>query len=76
MPRRIGMYDHINKESPLEITVDIEDLAKRIEAMNYGTHRLLSALVRIRRKDTETESFPECRMLTDGIEELLNRGGF
>ena len=70
------MYDHLNKDDKLEISLDIEELAKKIETMNYGTHRLLSALVRVRRNDTRIDSASECKMLTDGIEELLDRGGF
>ncbi len=76
MPRCVGIYDHMNKTDKLKLELSIEELAGRLERMNYGTQRLLSALVKLRREDREINAEPLCKMLTNGIEELLNKGGF
>jgi len=52
----------------------MEELAKKLESTDHGTHRLLSALVRMRRKNHASENNPNRKMLTDGIEKLLNHG--
>jgi hypothetical protein len=76
MPAEMGVYDHMNAEDPVVSELTIDELARKLEKMNYGTHRLLSALVRLRRASPETERHPYCRMLTDAIENALNKGGF
>jgi hypothetical protein len=75
MSRKIGEYDHLNEDSRLELSVDMDELAKKIEKMNYGTHRFLSALVRARRKSDKCHSLDRDE-LADGIEALLNKGLF
>lgn len=71
---KMGTYDHI--EDSVEMRLSMDDLARELERLNYGTHRLLSALVRVRRSDPETEGCPPCRMLTDAIALALDEGGF
>lgn len=41
-------YKHLNETSKFQIDVDIEEVATIILSMNYGMHRLLSALARQR----------------------------
>ncbi len=76
MPSGIGSYDHINEESKLEVALNIEEVAQKIHDLNYGDHRLLSAMVRIRRNDRGKCTSDNALMLTNGIEELLNKGGY
>ena len=78
----LGMYDHMNKHDGVTVSSSIEDIARQIEHMNYGTHRLLSALVRARR-ESAAKAFPndpelqqKRAALADEIEKLLNKGLF
>jgi hypothetical protein len=68
----IDSYRHLNygnyPQSKLEISIDIEELAKKIIEMNYGVHRLLSAIVR-QRLEKKTDD-----KLATGIFNLLNKG--
>lgn len=44
----IDRYKHLN-DGPLEIPgLGIEEIAVAVEKANYGTHRMLSAIVRLR----------------------------
>jgi hypothetical protein len=43
------IYDHLDEGDPFTVVLDVEALAKRIEEMNYGTVRLLGALLRVRK---------------------------
>ena len=81
----IDDYNHLNKDLPYTINISVEDIAKNFINMNYGTHRLLSALVHelrnrheIRKLKFEEESGikhpTEKSPLADGIEKLLNQG--
>ena len=50
---KIDYYKGLNEDSKLTIELSIETVAKEICAMNYGAHRLLSAMVHeLRRKNT------------------------
>jgi hypothetical protein len=73
-------YDHLNIDDPLRLTVDMDDLARRVVAMNYGTVRFLAALVRARRESRKFHVIctanGEVDQLADGIEALLERGLF
>lgn len=71
-----SQYDHLNDEDPLKLTVDMDDLARRIVTMNYGTVRCLAALVRARRESPRCYNHDEGDDLADGIEALLERGLF
>lgn len=80
---KLDSYKDLNKNGELIIKIDIEDLVKKLTTMNYGVHRVLSALVHeLRaRQDVLNEYFreqydspPERSELADGIEELLNKG--
>lgn len=67
---RPDQYRHLNEVSVDGVIIGVEDTARQIDALNYGTHRFLSAIIRIRRKKYETDD------LADGLEALLNRGCF
>lgn len=69
MPRA-DQYRHLNDVEGDGVRIGIEAIARQVDALNYGTHRLLSAIVRVRR---ETRANDE---LANGIEALLNRGLF
>lgn len=45
---KIDTYKHLNKDSKFCIELDIEDVATKIVSMNYGVHRLLSAIAQQR----------------------------
>lgn len=76
MERKIGDYDHQNKADKLKVSLNLKQVARTVEQMNYGTHRFLSALVKIRRTKRYREENPHAKMLTDSIEAALNKGGF
>lgn len=62
-------YKHMN-ESGDGATIGIESIARQIDALNYGSHRMLSAIARVRlarRQDDE---------LGLGIKKLLDDGAF
>jgi hypothetical protein len=68
---RPGMYDHLDQTDPPTITLSMEELARKIEGMNYGTHRFLSALIRARK-----ERYPNDPGLWKPLEDMLNAGFF
>lgn len=43
-------YKHLDKDSKLEVRVELQDVVKKIVSMNYGVQRFLSHLVDERRK--------------------------
>jgi hypothetical protein len=43
------IYDHLDEGDPFTVVLDVDALANRIEEMNYGTVRLLGALLRVRK---------------------------
>lgn len=71
---KVGIYDRLNESSSLDIELDINDIAKQFVSMNYGTHRLLSAIVRAR--DNRGIAWQRPDELADGIRDLLNAGLF
>lgn len=82
----VGSYDHLDKRSPIQITLSMEKLAELVENSNYGVHRFLSALIRLRKKKLEirTKNYQEKEYgfepypdrLMNEIERLLNEGEF
>ena len=66
---RMGDYDAELPEDMFSIRVPMGELAETIVGLNYGTHRLLSSLVRARRKLVHPED-----ELAQHIEDLLNEG--
>jgi len=78
--RRIDFYKHLDADTPLTITLSMDQIARDCVALNYGAHRLLSALVHaLRDRDAALSAKYEMKtdsQLADGIEELLNRGLF
>ena len=73
MPRRYGTYDHLNEDNPVHLSIEMDALAEKIDAMNYGAVRFLAAFVRSRRK---TAKYSEAIELADRIEQILNEGLF
>jgi len=76
----IDSYKHLNKNSKVTIQrdkiivkIDIEDIAGELLDMNYGVHRLLSALVR-QRKEKKDREFNFYNSILPEIENLLNKG--
>lgn len=81
MPR-IDSYKHLDKDTAMVVTMPMEQIARECVRLNYGAHRLLSALVHALR-DANSEyaerhpsAEPEPSGLADGIEALLNKGLF
>lgn len=80
----LNSYKHLNECTPLKVIYPMEQLVKDICDLNYGSHRLLSALVdelreRARKQDAKfTAKWPDHKAegspLADGIEVLLNKG--
>lgn len=80
--RRIGMYDHLNSDL-VQLPISMDSLARIIATENYGLHRFLSAIVRIRRgvdedfKRKHPHAPPdEHTLLTEAIAEALEKGGY
>ena len=67
----IDTYKHLNESDG--VLTGIEEIANQVVKLNYGTHRMLSALVRARRKVGKSHERDE---LADEIEALLKRGLF
>lgn len=66
MRRRFDEYKHLNGTDKFAVELDIEEIAARIVAMNYGTHRLLCALVRkLEIVDAEDEIAKRLRQIID-----------
>lgn len=65
---KMDMYKHLNDRDG--VVVGIEEIAVQVEKMNYGTHRMLSALVRARRANHPKDE------LADALQALLERGFF
>jgi hypothetical protein len=82
---KTGTYDHLNETGKLVIEIDIPELAKMVDRMNYGTHRFLSALIPILRERNEKmneimrKDYPDYEqpcLLADGIQALLDNDLF
>jgi hypothetical protein len=66
---KLGSYDHLNLGEVAPF--DMEQTARLVESLNYGAHRFLSALVRIREQNRSGDD-----RLTAGIRRLLDEGGY
>ncbi len=64
---RPDFYEHLNKAGDGVVST-IEESAAQIDELNYGTHRFLSAIIRLRRAKHQTDD------LADALEEVLHRG--
>jgi hypothetical protein len=85
---KIDTYKHLDKDTSMSIVLPMEQIAKSCVALNYGAHRLLSALVHeLRAENEKLEKKWQDRNprepvsadfknspLADGIEKLLNDG--
>lgn len=82
-------YKHLDKDDKIEIKLDLSDLARMVNDMNYGTQRFLSHLLDVRREalkavieEYQQRSLPDIAEnvrlegdpLADGIEALLKQG--
>lgn len=92
MSRGIDAYKHLDADTAMTLTLSMTQIAESCVALNYGTHRLLSALVHaIRAREKAyleqwardhpgfkgvTPYSSESSELADGIEALLNKGLF
>jgi hypothetical protein len=51
---QIDFYKHLDKDTAMTVTLPMEQIARDCVALNYGAHRLLSALVHeLRAKNTK-----------------------
>jgi hypothetical protein len=82
MPK-LGFYDGLNGDSmwdPKFNRITIDDIVKSVDEANYGTHRFLTALVRLRKEklaQAHAEGYDwEKDKLMEGIEKLLNDGNY
>ena len=76
--RGVGGYDNLNESNPIElksglVIKDLDALASSIIEANYGTHRILSALIRARQKSKKFIDVQPDKLL-EGLKELLNSG--
>ena len=80
--RTIDTYKHLDNDTAMKVTLPMEQIARECVQLNYGAHRLLSALVHaLREANNEYAAkhpygHPEPSHLADGIEALLNKGLF
>ena len=70
----VGEYDNLNKSQPIEIgdgvvITDLDAFADKIVEANYGVHRLLSAIIRARKRSGRYEEFPD--KLGEALTKLL-----
>ena len=66
----IGEYDHLNTTDAISYNVDIDRLANAVVTSNYGTHRMLSAMVR------EANRINKKGPMMEAIEKMLEEGMF
>jgi hypothetical protein len=66
----VGSYDHLNKDTPIKVNIDIDVVARAAVESNYGIHRLLSALVR------QATVVGKRGELIESIERMLNNGAY
>lgn len=71
-----GTYKHLDAIEPLEVSFTMADLAARVDQLNYGTHRMLSELVLLRRARYEKSRYRGDKEMADALEAILNRGLF
>jgi hypothetical protein len=80
--RKIDSYKHLDKDTAMTLTLPMEQIASECVRLNYGAHRLLSAMVHALREANNEYAAehpnvpPEPSELADGIEALLNKGLF
>jgi hypothetical protein len=84
----MDFYKHLDEDSKLTMELSMREIAQKVNSLNYGTQRLLSAMVHVLREQMEKnhkewlatygdlKGFPQTSHLADGIEELLNKGYF
>lgn len=73
MPPTADTYKHLNESDG--VLIGIEEIAKQVVKLNYGTHRMLSAIIRARRENpSSVYAAPD--ELADELEALLKRGLF
>ncbi|MBU1046637.1 hypothetical protein KKH36_02555 [Patescibacteria group bacterium] len=65
----VGKYNHLNKDDKFTVGIDLEEVVRQIVKKNYGTHRLLSSLVKVL-----DEKRGHGDPLSDGIRRLLDEG--
>ena len=80
----IDTYKGLDETTPMVVTLPMEMIARECVSLNYGAHRLLSAMVHALRERNAREAaryeknYPGCTYggseLADGIEALLNSG--
>jgi hypothetical protein len=66
----IDQYNDLNKKK-VAFNMDFEEIVQLLVRQNYGTHRILSAIIHERRK---LNYMPNPDVLADEIEKLLNQG--
>jgi hypothetical protein len=67
---QMGSYNHLNEDDILSISLSIDKLAQQVIGMNYGVHRLLSAIAK-RRLDNDPQDG-----LGQGVKQLLDEGWY
>ena len=77
-----GFYDGLNNHevyNPKFHQPSIAEIVKAVDSANYGTHRFLSELIRVRKERLNEfrKKYPDEKdELMEGIEKLLNEGCF
>lgn len=77
---KVDTYKHLDDTDRVTLSLSMPELAAKIVAMNYGAHRMLSALIKALRDKNDrylaTASRPELHEkqspLAAKLEELLN----
>ena len=72
--RTIDSYKHLNGED--KVPFSIEETAKLVNNLNYGSQRFLSALVNLREKSSEYQQYDEYKENTQKLRELLENGWY
>ncbi len=69
-------YKHLNKTGKFTVEVDMVDVVKQVESMNYGVHRFISELINIRKASKWYLEDPQYFDHTNRLEQLLEDGFF
>jgi hypothetical protein len=70
----IDRYKHLNSED--RVPFSIEETVKRVDYLNYGSQRFLSALVKLREKSDDYVKYDDYRKHTQQLRELLENGWY
>lgn len=67
-----SIYDHMNETDKVTVSIDMDELARKLVSMNYGVVRLFAALIRVRKAEF-AERMAEYRKKDSSWAEIADR---